>query len=83
MLVPNVLIRDVPEDDLEQIRAVAAEKGMSLQAFLREAVHTQAAHLRRRAALQRAADRLRAAPATPAEERLAVLDAVDEERSDR
>jgi hypothetical protein len=44
--MPNVLIRDVPADDLDQIRSAAAARGMSLQAYLFEAVHAQAAHLR-------------------------------------
>ena len=46
----NVLIRDVPPNDLELIRAAAAAEGTSLQNYLREAVHTHAAYLRRRGA---------------------------------
>lgn len=53
----NVLIRDVPTEDLDQIRSAAASQGMSLQAYLLEAVHAQASHLRRREALDRTAVR--------------------------
>jgi hypothetical protein len=81
--VPNVLIRDVPAADLEQIRSAAADRGMSLQAYLREAVHAQAAHLRRRAALARTAERLRGQPGVPEGERQAVLDAVDDAHTER
>jgi hypothetical protein len=56
--MPNVLIRDVPADDLDQIRSAAAARGMSLQAYLFAAVHAQAAHLRRREALNQTAARL-------------------------
>jgi hypothetical protein len=81
--VPNVLIRDVPADDLEQIREAATERGMSLQAYLREAVHAQAAHLRRRAALARTAERLRGKPGISEAERRAVLEAIDEAHAER
>jgi hypothetical protein len=81
--VPNVLIRDVPQDDLEQIRAAAADRGISLQAFLREAVHAHAAHLRRRATLARTAERLRGRPGVPEVERQAVLDAIDDANAER
>ena len=39
----DVLIRDVPADDLDQIRSAAAEKGTSVQNYLRDAVHAQVA----------------------------------------
>jgi hypothetical protein len=81
--VPNVLIRDVPADDLEQIRRAAADRGMSLQAFLRDAVHVQAAHLRRRAAVHRVGERLRGQDAVPPEDRSAVLDAIDDAHDER
>jgi hypothetical protein len=57
--MPNVLIRDVPADDLDQLRSAAAARDTSLQNYLRDAVHAQAVYLRRRAALTRAAERLR------------------------
>lgn len=84
--MPNVLIRDVPEDDLEQIRSAAADRGMSLQSYLRDAVHAQAIYLRRQATLAEAANRLRGRPRVPDNERQGVLDAIDEahaERADR
>jgi len=71
-----VLIRDVPADDLDQIRAAAAARGVSLQRYLRDAVHAQASFLRRQEALTRTADRLQGRPAVAEEERQAVLDAI-------
>lgn len=81
--MPNVLIRDVPGDDLEQLRSAAADRGLSLQAYLREAVHTQAAHLRRRQALDRTTRRLHGQTTVPDDERLAVLDAIDDAHAER
>jgi uncharacterized protein (DUF1778 family) len=82
----KVLIRDVPPDDLEQIRAAAAERGTSLQHYLLEAVHAQAAYLRRQDALSAAARRLQDRPEVADDERDAVLEAIDvahEERAAR
>ncbi len=82
----NVLIRNVPADDLEQIRSAAAEQGTSLQNYLLRAVHAQAVYLRRQDALARTAQRLQEKPAVPDDERDAVLDAIDaahEQRSDQ
>lgn len=79
----NVLIRDVPPDDLEQIRSAAAEQGTSLQSYLLEAVHAQAAYLRRKEALARTSDRLRGRPSVPDCERDAVLDAIDNAHGER
>ncbi|MGH3866481.1 MAG: hypothetical protein ACRDQ4_10160 [Pseudonocardiaceae bacterium] len=81
--MPNVLIRDVPEDDLDQIRSAAAERGTSLQNYLRDAVHAQAAYLRRQAALAKTAERLGGRPEVPADERRAVLDAIADVHSER
>lgn len=81
--MPNVLIRDVPPDDLEELRSAAIEHGMSLQSYLLDAVHTQAAYLRRRAALRRTAERLAGRPAVSDEERQAVLDALDDAHAAR
>ena len=81
--MPNVLIRDVPADDLELIRETAAQRGMSLQKYLRDAVHSQASYLRRRAALARTTDRLRDRPEVPVSERLGVLDAIAQEHAER
>lgn len=79
----NVLIRDVPDDDLDQIRSAAAERGMSVQTYLREAIRDQAAQVRRRAALARSAERLHGTSAVPEDERQAALDAVDEAHAER
>lgn len=82
----NVLIRDVPADDLDQIRAAAAERGTSLQSYLLDALHAQATYLRRKAALARTAERLRSQREVPTEERSAVLQAIagaHDERSDQ
>ncbi len=81
--MPNVLIRDVPADDLEQIRSAAAQQGTSLQSYLRDAVRAQAVHLRRQAALTRTAERLRGRPDVPADERRAVLDAIADAHTER
>ena len=81
--MPNVLIRDVPADDLDQIRSAAADRGTSLQNYLRDAVHAQAAYLRRQAALTRAAERLRDRTEVPADERRAVLDAIADAHTER
>lgn len=84
--MPNVLIRDVPTDDLEQIRSAAAERGTSLQHYLLEAVHAQAVYLRRQDALVKTAQRLRGTPEVPADERAAVLGSIEtahEERADQ
>lgn len=81
--MPNVLIRDVPEDDLDRIRSAAAERGVSVQAYLREGIHAQAARVRRREALARSAERLRGTPGVSEQERDAVLEAVDEAHAQR
>jgi hypothetical protein len=81
--MPNVLIRDVPPDDLDQIRAVAAGRGTSLQSFLRDAIHAQAVYLRRQAAIARTAERLRGQAELPDSERDAVLAAVDRAHNER
>jgi hypothetical protein len=81
--MPNVLIRDVPADDLDQIRSAAAERGTSLQSYLRHTILTQVAYLRRQKALARTTKRLRGRPEVPADERQAVLDAVTDAHSER
>lgn len=81
--MPNVLIRGVPDDDLDEIRSAAAERGTSLQGYLRDAVHAQAAYLRRQAALAATAERLRGRPDVPDDERRAVLDAVAAAHAER
>ena len=79
----DVLIRDVPDDDLDLIRAAAAESGLSLQAYLRGTVRAQAVYLRRQQALQRVEQRLTGQPPVPEAERAAVLDALAAEEAHR
>lgn len=78
-----MLIRDVRPDDLERIRAAAAERGMSLQNYLREAVHAQASYLRRQDALGRTGARLRGREEVPEPERNAVLTAIATAHTER
>lgn len=75
--MPNVLIRDVPTEDLERLRAAAAAGGVPLQRYLRDAVRAQARFLRRQEALGRTAERLAARAEVPEAERQAVLEAID------
>ena len=75
----DVLIRDVPPADLDRIRAAAAEQGLSVQGYLRAALRSQAAYLRRQDALSRIESRLAGHPAVSVDERDAVLAAVDAE----
>jgi hypothetical protein len=79
----SVLIRDVPAEDLDQIRSAAAAQGMSLQAYLLAAVHAQASHLRRREALNQTAARLQHQRAVDEQDRQAVLEAIDDAHADR
>lgn len=81
--MPNVLIRDVPADDLERMRSAAAARGTSLQSYLLAAVQAQAAYLRRQEALAKAAERLHDRPGVPADERRAVLDAIAQAHAER
>lgn len=79
----NVLIRDVPEDDLERIRSEAAAHETSLQSYLRDSVRAQAAYLRRQDALARTRERLSGRPAVPDDERDAALGAIDDAHAER
>lgn len=81
--MPNVLIRDVPVADLDQIRSAAAERGTSLQNYLRDAILAQAAYLRRQEAIVRTTERLGGRSEVPAEERQAVLDAIADVHNER
>lgn len=75
--MPSVLIRDVPSDDLDRIRAAASQEGESLQGYLLEALRAHAAYLRRQDALARIDDRLAGRPPVPEAEREAALGAID------
>ncbi|PWJ53652.1 hypothetical protein SAMN06264364_11155 [Quadrisphaera granulorum] len=83
--MPDVLIRDVPSEDLEVIRSVAAERGLTLQAYLLSAVQMHAAHERRQQTLRALERTLHGLPPVALEDRQSVLDAIGEalaERSD-
>lgn len=82
----SVLIRDVPADDLDQIRAAAAQRGTSVQSYLLDALHAQAVYLRRQTVLARTAERLRGQHEVAPEDRAAILQAIadaHDERSDQ
>lgn len=79
----DVLVRGVPDHDLDLIRAAAADQGVSLQHYLRDVLRAQASYLRRRAALARTAERLRGSAEVPADERAAVLAAIAEAHEQR
>ncbi len=81
--MPDVLIRDVQATDLDEIRAAAAEQGTSVQSYLRDALHAQAAYLRRQTGLARTAERLSGRADVPAVERRAVLDAITRSHTER
>lgn len=81
----SILVRNVPDGDLDLLRSAAAGQGVSLQVYLLDTVHAQAAHIRRRQSLSNITERLNGQP-VPDEERDAVLDAVEDahvERGDR
>ena len=81
--MPDVLIRDVPESELAELKAAAAERHVSLQTYLRDSVHAQADYIRRQAALAAAGDRLVGRSSVTHGERQAVLDAIDAAHDDR
>lgn len=54
----DVLIRAVPEEDLESLRTSAKAEGKSLQAYLRTLIHEQAVANHNRAVLARTAKRV-------------------------
>lgn len=78
-----MLIRDVPTDDLERIRAEALERGMTLQRYLLDTVRRQADYLRRQEALAGAARRLRGRRPVSEVDRRAILDAVEAAHTER
>ena len=68
---------------LDQLRAVAAERGTSLQSYLRDAVHAQAVCLRRQAAIADTSERLRGQAEVPDSERDSVMVAVERAHQER
>jgi len=83
MFMSNVLIRDVASEDLEQIKEAAAERGTTLQAYLLETVHAQAAFLRRRDALARTVRHLHGRAQVSDTAREGVLDAIEAAHDER
>lgn len=81
--MPNVLIRDVSPDDLDEIRAAAAEQGTSLQSYLLDAVHAQAVYVRRQAAIARLDERLKVQPPVSEVDRDAILVAIQDSHDER
>lgn len=81
--MPSVLIRDVPDDELDVLRTAAAARGQSLQAYLLDAVHARTAYARRQIALEAIGGRLKGRPAVTESSRRAVLDAVDAAHDER
>jgi hypothetical protein len=84
--MPDVLIRNVPAEDLQIIRDAAEERGISVQAYLQQVMHAQAAYVRRQEALARLRQRLEGTPEVPERERAAVLQAIadtDERRTEQ
>jgi len=79
----DVLIRNVPGEDLDRIRAAARAQGVSLQSYLRDAMGAQARYLRRQEALARTADRLHGRPGVTDEDREAVLAAIEDAHESR
>ncbi|MCO7221070.1 hypothetical protein [Klenkia sp. PcliD-1-E] len=72
----DVLIRNVPDEVLREIRASAAARDESLQASLSRILEDWAVHQRRQAALDRTAARLAGHPGAPTsvEQHEALLD---------
>ncbi len=77
--MPNVLIRNVPEADLDEVRRAAAAAGASMQEYLLETLLARAAYLRRHEVLARAKRRLEGRPPMSEEDRQTALDAFDVE----
>jgi len=72
--MPNVLIRDVPDAELAELKAAAAARKVSLQSYLLDALHAQVAYVRRQATLTEIARQVAPMPAVPEAEREAVLE---------
>ncbi len=81
--MPSVLIRDVPDEELEVLRAEAAARGQSLQAYLLAALHDRTRHARRQATLRRLEERLEGGGVVGEDARRAVLAAMTAGEDDR
>lgn len=60
--MPNVLIRSVSEEELAQLRAMAEERQISLQAFMHDLVRQTLSADRNRKKLDQIAERLKRLP---------------------
>jgi hypothetical protein len=72
--MPDVLIRDIPKSELDELKAAAAARNVSLQSYLLDALHAQVAYARRQATLTEIGQQVAPMPAVPESEREAVLD---------
>lgn len=75
----NVLIRNVPTGDLDEIRRAAAAEGTSMQEYLLQTLLARTAYLRRHEALARVKRRLDGGAPISEEDRRAAFDAFDDE----
>lgn len=72
-----MLIRDIPSEQLEELKAAATRQGLSLQAYLLATVAAQSAYERRQHALRRTTDRLRGKKPLTTRDRAAMRRAID------
>ncbi|HET8930395.1 MAG TPA: hypothetical protein VFN21_07050 [Acidimicrobiales bacterium] len=79
----DVLIRNVPSDDLDLIRTAAAADGLSMQQYLMKTLQAQARFLRRRDTLEATAHRVREWADVTESERRAVLDEMAAQADER
>ncbi len=76
----NVLLRDVPEDELTDLKAAAEAVGQSLQAYLRaHVIHAHVVYLRRLRAIAATEHRLTGRRPLPDSSREAAWDAAADE----
>ncbi len=69
----SVLLRNLPDDEIATIKAAAAAAGVSMQSYLREAVHAQAEYFLRQEALRKISDSVRGST-IPEADREAIFD---------
>jgi hypothetical protein len=77
--VSDVLIRDVPADDLADLRAAAAAADQSLQGYLRVVMQAQADYVRRQRSLAAVEQRLAGRQPLHEGELHAAIDDLDDE----
>lgn len=80
----DVLLRDVPDDELAELKAAANAAGQSLQRYMRaNVVHAHVVYLRRLGALAAAEQRLAGRRPLPDDVREAAWDAAADELEGR